>query len=182
MEKKHCNGCGQPKPVDEFSAKRLASDGLQARCKACMVVYHREYYHKHKDVLRPRIAESTRQRRKSIRAWIAGIKSCGCQLCPEDDTCCLDFHHLDSDEKELNIAQGVDTHSVAVLLTEINKCVVLCRNCHSKVHAGRKSCEGLSPLTVANIPEGMIPRAKSKTRSATIKASGRAKDGLRHYA
>lgn len=179
METKHCTTCGLHKPVEEFSAKRSSRDGFQAKCKTCLSEYHRNHYQQNKDVLRPQIRETSRRRRRSIRAWIDDIKSCGCQLCPEDDICCLDFHHLLSEEKELTISVAMHANSVVKVLEEINKCVVLCRNCHSKVHAGRKTCDGLPLLRVEHLPEGMQPRTVSKTRSKTIKATREAKDGLR---
>ena len=37
---KVCRGCGQELAVELFSADRRASDGRQARCKACNKAYH----------------------------------------------------------------------------------------------------------------------------------------------
>jgi hypothetical protein len=55
-------------------------------------------------------------------------KSKGCCLCGESDPACLDFHHLDSEEKEFEIAQL--TLSKSKMEEEIRKCVVICSNCH----------------------------------------------------
>jgi len=49
--------------------------------------------------------------------------------------CSVDFHHLESEEKEFGIANGY-TLSWKKILAEIDKYVVLCKNCHAKVHAG----------------------------------------------
>lgn len=46
----------------------------------------------------------------------------------------LDFHHLEN--KGFSISQGL-TATKAKLVAEINKCIVLCSNCHRRVHAER---------------------------------------------
>lgn len=48
--------------------------------------------------------------------------------------CHLDFHHLDPSTKEGNISVLASSTKQAIS-TEINKCVVLCRNCHQQYHA-----------------------------------------------
>ncbi len=63
----------------------------------------------------------------------------GCHFCQENDPCCLDFHHT-SDNKERNVAH-MKTGSLKSLLREIAKCVVLCSNCHRKLHAGKLSIQ-----------------------------------------
>ena len=47
----------------------------------------------------------------------------------------LDFHHLDPSQKEFNIAE-LRTYSFEKLINELDKCVLLCKNCHSEVHHG----------------------------------------------
>ena len=47
----------------------------------------------------------------------------------------LDFHHLNPEEKEFNIAQ-LRSYSLTQLTKELDKCVLLCRNCHGEVHHG----------------------------------------------
>ena len=47
----------------------------------------------------------------------------------------LDFHHLNPNEKEFNIAQ-LRTYSLQKLTKELDKCILLCKNCHSEVHHG----------------------------------------------
>ena len=47
----------------------------------------------------------------------------------------LDFHHINPEEKEFNIAQ-LRSYSLEFLTKELNKCVLLCKNCHAEVHHG----------------------------------------------
>lgn len=47
----------------------------------------------------------------------------------------LDFHHLDSSSKEFGIANYKRPTLSEELLRELDKCILLCRNCHSELHA-----------------------------------------------
>ena len=54
-----------------------------------------------------------------------------CESCGISDLRVLDFDHLDPKTKIFNIAQAI-THCYAwqVIMEEINKCRILCSNCH----------------------------------------------------
>ena len=53
----------------------------------------------------------------------------GCLRCGIKDSRVLDFHHRDATEKSFGIARRRDS-SMEKLKTEIEKCDVLCSNCH----------------------------------------------------
>ena len=36
---KHCNTCGEDRPVEKFGYRAASRDGLAAKCKTCMKVY-----------------------------------------------------------------------------------------------------------------------------------------------
>lgn len=62
------------------------------------------------------------------------VKSSGCVICREDFVHSLDLHHVNDDKDyEVSAMKGMSDKRV---LEEIAKCVVLCRNCHAKVHIG----------------------------------------------
>jgi hypothetical protein len=56
----------------------------------------------------------------------------GCGLCPERTGCVLDFHHYKKGEPVSRMA----SKGYTALVREVNRCVVICANCHRKVHAG----------------------------------------------
>jgi hypothetical protein len=61
-----------------------------------------------------------------------------CLLCPEKDPVVLEFHHKDPKTKTDSVGNMVHIGmSWYIVYAEICKCVVLCSNCHKKVHAGR---------------------------------------------
>lgn len=45
------------------------------------------------------------------------------------------FHHINPEEKDKGIAQMMN-QSYKNLQTELDKCVLLCNNCHMEVHEG----------------------------------------------
>jgi hypothetical protein len=72
------------------------------------------------------------------RLWMLQLKNIlGCSTCEESDPDCLDFHHLDPTTKECEISNMVK-RSEEVILCEVNKCIVLCANCHRKLEAQKR--------------------------------------------
>ena len=75
------------------------------------------------------------EKRKKYRVIKQSFK---CVFCGESEVGCLDFHHLDSSTKEFVISvAAADGFGMPRLLSEIKKCVSLCKNCHVKVHLGK---------------------------------------------
>ena len=74
------------------------------------------------------------RRRADMKAWLAA-KKVACRECGEPRIACLDFHHYDSKTKEVNIAHAVHRGwSKKRIEAELLKCIVLCGNCHAKLH------------------------------------------------
>jgi hypothetical protein len=58
----------------------------------------------------------------------------GCSSCDESHPACLNFHHRDPELKLFEIGGGVVSRSKESIEREISKCIVLCSNCHDKLH------------------------------------------------
>ena len=82
-----------------------------------------------------------RARKRSIALWYTELKrELACSVCRENHPACIQFHHADASTKELSIADAVRRGwSRARIVREIEKCVVLCANCHAKHHAREKT-------------------------------------------
>lgn len=82
--------------------------------------------------------EWTRSRRQAIKAYLDDLRNpAKCVLCTEHENCTLDFHHLDPSQKDITVSRTVaNKWSTERLQTEVDKCVIICSNCHRKVHAG----------------------------------------------
>ncbi|MFB6176610.1 MAG: homing endonuclease associated repeat-containing protein [Halobaculum sp.] len=76
------------------------------------------------------------ERKQRLRAWVYDQKrAAGCADCTETDPRCLDFHHRTDTEKDASVARLInDCHGRERIATEIEKCTVLCANCHRKRH------------------------------------------------
>ncbi len=94
--------------------------------------YDRQWYRKHSAQILARNAE---QKRK-IHQWYEEHKaSLACQRCPENHPATLIFHHRDPNEKESSISQAMhDGWSIERILKEMQKCDILCVNCHRRLH------------------------------------------------
>lgn len=76
-------------------------------------------------------------RRRDKKAWFKAKVLHGkrCILCHEDDEACLDFHHMNPDTKDDSVSVLLShLRSKERILREVEKCVVLCSNCHRKFH------------------------------------------------
>lgn len=76
------------------------------------------------------------QYRSSLRTWVHYYKgTVGCTRCSEHDPACLEFHHKNPKNKTRRMAVLVCFNPCkAELLSEIDRCEVICRNCHRKEH------------------------------------------------
>jgi len=71
---------------------------------------------------------------KKRRAFVNEYKSkCTCKKCGDARPYVLDFHHIDPTQKLFDLGDA-STKSINVLKIELEKCITLCRNCHSEFH------------------------------------------------
>ncbi len=77
------------------------------------------------------------RRRKKLREKAVEYKGGKCMICGYSRCqAALDFHHLDANEKEFGISKDGITRSWKKVQKELDKCVLICSNCHREVHAG----------------------------------------------
>ncbi len=76
------------------------------------------------------------ERRARTQAWLVDLRvNAGCSDCLENHPSVLEFHHLDEASKEFSISDAVKKGwGRERILKEIDKCIVLCANCHRKRH------------------------------------------------
>lgn len=77
----------------------------------------------------------TRRKQKVKRLLVEEAGGC-CAVCGYDRCIVnLHFHHVDPSEKSFGLSMGT-TKSLATYREELEKCVLLCANCHGEVEAG----------------------------------------------
>lgn len=84
------------------------------------------------------VKERNRKRRKERKEWFYEyLSDKSCINCGEVENVCLDHHHVNPEEKHDGIGHMLtELRSIESILKEIDKCVIICSNCHRKLHAG----------------------------------------------
>ena len=95
--------------------------------------------------------EFVRKRREKINyiAEYYGCQNAQCAWDAEYKSSHLDFHHINPKAKTAPISLMVK-RKLSYIAAEINKCVVLCRNCHGDYHAGFLILEKFTSCKVGN--------------------------------
>jgi len=135
-ESKQCRKCLAFLPRSEFHRDRGRPDGLFLWCKSCAKKASADRW---ANVPKQRLIHAeadNRWRRKTVQRTRLIKTFVGCAFCNERAGVCLDFHHIDPKTKEITIGSDKRGVSWERVNEEILKCVVLCANCHRKVHAG----------------------------------------------
>lgn len=115
MNTKRCTICGKEKPLTDFSIRNKQKNTYKSECKQCHNDKVKLRYYYLKDVVNE-------------------YKKCGCAKCGENRLYVLDFHHIDPSTKDGTITRMSTKYSLDRLQNEIDKCVVLCANCHREFH------------------------------------------------
>ena len=124
---KKCSKCLVEKPASKFYVRRLkARTILQTDCIECTKAYHREHYRANKETY----LNNARVNKRLAYDKINKLKDnpctdCGGSFPPE----AMDFDHTE-DNKEYSIALLVSMNSLKKALVEIEKCELVCANCH----------------------------------------------------
>ena len=100
--------------VTEFA---LRADG-RYRCKKCAV-------------------EAVQRRRDKTKEILVEYKGGKCEICGYDKCIsALEFHHLDENKKDFGIGEKGYTRSIEKNKEEVDKCLLVCANCHREIHSG----------------------------------------------
>ena len=138
MQAKQCSVCKKIKFLNKFYNNKKSKDGLQYRCIACSEEY---YIQNKKRILqngikfyeKNRIYKKTKREEAKKYTW--EIKSKTSCKCGEKDPVCLEFHHIDPTTKNNTIAELISKGaSLDLLKREIDKCQIICANCHREKH------------------------------------------------
>lgn len=77
------------------------------------------------------------KRRKLIRKMSIEHKGGQCAICGYDKcNNALEFHHRNSSEKDFGISAKGYTRSWEKVKAELDKCILICANCHREIHEG----------------------------------------------
>lgn len=137
---KQCTKCKKELELSQFHNCKNTKDKLNSWCKYCMNTLTRSYYQKHRKKLIKESKIRTRKNSAIYRERINNIKSQGCSICSEKDIRCIDFHHKDPQIKEFEISDAINPSTLRkgwiTIKNELDKCILVCGNCHRKIHNG----------------------------------------------
>lgn len=133
---KYCSGCEKEKPLDEFYFRNKEKGTRQSRCKICFSDRDQALYRAGKR--KGSSVESQNARRlRNLSYLFSVLSSTSCKDCGNGDIEVLEFDHLGG--KADTIAK-MQTASLERLKAEVEKCEVVCANCHKKRTYARNPC------------------------------------------
>ena len=114
-----CRYCGKDFSEEHFELANVLN-GIAYRRRKCRRCYQ----------------DTKNERKDRIRSWILEYKKDKkCENCGINDPRVLEFHHQDPSQKEFNVGDIIrNGKSIENLRVEIDKCIVLCANCHRIIH------------------------------------------------
>jgi len=115
-----CSECKETKPLEDFPRDKSKKLGRNYICRVCA-------------------NDRQKAKKRELRKAVASLKT-PCIFCGEDEPICIDWHHINPEDKSFSISR-VNT-SMGNILKEIEKCVCVCSNCHRRVHAGMLDLRG----------------------------------------
>jgi len=146
MESKIFTYCKKEKDISSFYKI------TNSHCKECEKERAKKVYTKNPEPYKERAKEGKKKLKTFLTDFLFNLKKdSGCRICNEKEVACLDFHHIIKGRPVTRVAN----HSFTSTEKELNKCIIVCCNCHRKIHAN-----------LINVDESMIinvkvPRPKS---------------------
>lgn len=73
--------------------------------------------------------------RQEVKLRAVALKGGKCCICGYSKSIrALHFHHVDPTTKKFTLSHGI--HAWATVLAELEKCILVCSNCHGEIHDG----------------------------------------------
>jgi len=83
------------------------------------------------------LKKAVSKRRKALREKSIKYKGSKCFFCNYDRYIgALEFHHINEETKNFGLSEKGMTRSWDKTRKELDKCILLCSNCHKELHSG----------------------------------------------
>ena len=116
-EFRYCPRCKSDCPIDQFYNRR-GKKNSSVYCKKCTT-------------------DQVVERTKKLKQKMVEYKGGCCEICGYDKYIgALDFHHINPKEKDFSIAKVRQYNFDEVIKEELDKCMLVCSNCHREIHGG----------------------------------------------
>jgi hypothetical protein len=123
-----CNDCKQYLPTGNFwPLPNMENFGFRYYCNDCE--------DKRRD--KEKLSRRAKERNYALKGHWVNLMGGKCQRCKSGEFyASLDFHHIDPKTKRCNPSTRIYSHDELWAKEEIDKCCLLCRNCHAGYGAG----------------------------------------------
>jgi len=94
----------------------------------------KKYYEENKEHMREWHKKYGKQKHIEYKKILEQLKTNGCSICGyKKCSQCLEFHHVNPKNKKFQInAIGIARDDKKIVI-ELNKCILLCSNCHQEI-------------------------------------------------
>ena len=130
---KRCNSCGKERDEEEFNWRYKTLGMRHPTCRECQKPFRKNWY---EGDAKGRHLQNVKERKQAVREVAREyvyqyLSTHPCISCGESNPVVLEFHHRSGKDKAVSelVAGG---YSIATIQAEIDKCDVLCANCHRK--------------------------------------------------
>jgi len=129
---KTCVTCGTEKHEEEFNWRYKSLGIRHPTCRECQKGFRKNWYEDNKERHLKQVQDRKREARTVAREYVwKYLSTHPCEQCGESDPVVLEFHHVGG--KDMAISEFVaGGYSVVTIQAEIDRCVVLCANCHRR--------------------------------------------------
>lgn len=128
VQVKTCRKCEEIKPLADFHPNKTCSKGVVGTCRVCTRERISKWYSDNRSERQEAANRRSRDRkREAVIQFFDRCKDCK-QSFPDY---VYEFHHLDPNEKDVNPSEAFSSPKWE---KELDKCVMLCANCHRIRH------------------------------------------------
>jgi hypothetical protein len=135
QNRKYCLTCS---PYGKHNTKKIHEDNSSHKeriCNSCVRTYY--YQRKKGHTLSTCNSCYVKNKRKSVKQDTINKMGGKCSICGYNKSIfALQFHHLDPSKKIFNVSANLGKYSLQSIKNEIEKCIVVCANCHFEIHGG----------------------------------------------
>ena len=94
------------------------------------------YYYQNKEERNLQSKINSKDKRKSFKILAIEYGGGKCKHCNyKNNYSVLSFHHTDTEQKDFNLRGIKSSKLTSKHIEELDKCILLCHNCHYKVHS-----------------------------------------------
>lgn len=128
---KECSKCKRILSLDNFGLSSGVKSKLHSWCKECCFKNSKKWDMANAEY-KKQYKKKYLQTQRQLAADYLGGK---CQSCGYNESlAALEFHHLNPKLKDRVVCSNI--RSFESLKEELDKCILLCANCHRRAHAG----------------------------------------------